>query len=164
MLNLRVHHVKFKDLEMSKFESMGYNVSNKYDFSLFINLMHALVSINPLFLKLCCVQKATLWGKHVLQSLIMNLAICLHFLLGWSESNFGIKHCNFSHLLFVITNHKDACWSYMNAKCDTIDFWFVSKYMFHIGFLFLTPWTIGLHSKPWWRWHYVEVIPHSSNT
>lgn len=77
MFNLRVSHVKFKDLECPILKVRGITCPINMIFSLFINLRHVLVSINPLFLKLCCVQ-SHLMRKHVLQSLIMNLAIHLH--------------------------------------------------------------------------------------
>jgi hypothetical protein len=57
MFNLRVSHVKFKDLECPILKVRGITCPINMIFSLFINLRHVLVSINPLFLKLCCVQK-----------------------------------------------------------------------------------------------------------
>jgi hypothetical protein len=49
MLNLRVHHVKFKDLECPILKVWGIMCPISTIFSLYINLRHVLVSINPLF-------------------------------------------------------------------------------------------------------------------
>jgi hypothetical protein len=51
MFNLRVYNVKFKDLECPILKVWGIMCPINMIFSLFINLSHVLVSINPLFLK-----------------------------------------------------------------------------------------------------------------
>jgi hypothetical protein len=114
-----------------------------------------------LFFELCCAQKPS-YEETCITNFVMNRANNLHF-KGWCKWNFKINNCkgntNQTLELEIVIFHT-FCWLqittwfnslYIKVKCDITNLWFVSKYVFHIIFLFVTRLYVELKKIKSWN-------------